>query len=476
MDCKLLVPISTEFHSIFQNAMNELFVNACLCEEATLYFFVIEICENSECVYLVSKDGTIESITLDEKQTTKETIYSYLEEKKVGKKYRLLKRSGIFEGDSEFRVGWVFSSASIDLNRGRFLFHCVCESLDQLFISLLNKVDFAHQMEEIEQCASEWSVYTNYFVQQSVQNAVAKTCQYLHELYAPLNIPLIVRLSGEYYERSECQSNMVLLFSDAVSNMKEADFVYCLDDIQSDQIEGNGIEFIPQKIRLIRKLLQIAQQDLCLVLGEDVERQTFKVLGICKEEFFQDKKQHFPYVKVKFRNHMHWDLLENEVYIFSYRYGQYKIDNEIHKEVLIRKLQEYFGECEDYGDAAESIMSALQQEHGTMIIIMNSADAGNQVKRLGEKEYGLLNVDSRIQKENIQQLSNIDGSVIMDTSGRIYGIGMILDGSVGLEKGNLARGARYNSAVKYSEYLKVRDIKAMSFIISEDRTLDIVYS
>lgn len=479
MDCKFLSPIFTEFHNIFQNTMNELFVNKCFCDEASLYFFVIKTSEEPEAIYFVEKDGTTETVTHNAGQSIKNSIHSYMAKKIGTNNYRLPQACDTFMDTDGFRIACVFSSETMDHNEGRFLFQCVCEDLAALFNNLLaqEKINFTDKPDVIEQIVEKWSVQEHYLIQQSIQNAAAETCQYLQKFYMPLNLPFIIQLSGEYYERSECRSNMVLLFQDAVNSMKKSDFTYYFDNGQSATTAENRIEFIPKNIRLIRKLLQITQQDLCLVLGEDAERQTFKVLGICKESYFENRKSAFPYIKIDFRNHMKWDFYGNGTYIFSYRNGQYKINNQATKELLMGKLQKYFEDSEkDYDTVAEEIMDALLQKHGTMVTIMNRTDAQNQARRLGEKEYGLLNSNPNIQKKNIQQLSNIDGSVIMDTSGKIYGIGMILDGSVGLETGRLARGARYNSTIKYNEYLRNLNVKAMTFIISEDGTLDIQYS
>lgn len=467
MDYNFLTPIFNEFNNIFQDTIRELFINKCLCKEASLYFFVIEI--DSLKIYCANADGLIEDIKCEKNQSVKDAMSSYLAEK-YGKKYWPQKICDIYDHG----IFFAYSSVTVDYCRGRYFFECVCGFLTALFSELLEQIIFIGDSQERKRLVEAWRLQRHYLIQQCIQKAAGKTIQYLQKLYAPLNFAFIDQLSGQYYERSACQSTLILLFRDAVSGLEESDFAYYFDEKQFPDMTESSLELIPPNIRCIRKLLQIAQEGLCLVLGEDADRKIFQAIGICNEGCFQRQNLSFSYIKIYFRGHMQWDFWVNQTYIFSYRNGQYKIDNEVTSEALIGLLQSYFEDYEEnYRDASSIIVYALEQKHGTMVTIMKQSDAEDESRRLGEKEYGLLNVHQEIGIKNIKQFSNIDGSLIMDTSGEIYGIGMILDGYAEMERGSLARGARYNSVIKYNEYLEKRNIKAMTFVISEDGTLDI---
>ena len=69
-------------------------------------------------------------------------------------------------------------------------------------------------------------------------------------------------------------------------------------------------------------------------------------------------------------------------------------------------------------------------------------------------------------------LSAIDGAILIDTSGVCYAIGAILDGVIG-KTGNIARGARYNSAITYVDYEAELKNKSVAIIVSADDTVDI---
>jgi hypothetical protein len=97
----------------------------------------------------------------------------------------------------------------------------------------------------------------------------------------------------------------------------------------------------------------------------------------------------------------------------------------------------------------------IRQKHGTMMVISDRA----------ETESGRLSRQStlieprELTEWEIQAVSSIDGAVLFRHSGICHAIGVILDG-LETEKGYPARGARYNSAVRYlstREYGLVHD-------------------
>lgn len=309
---------------------------------------------------------------------------------------------------------------------------------------------------------------------EGVVEAEVKAGGYLERLFAPLNFQFITGLSGEYYEKSECQSGMIFLFQNAMKELKEIDFLYRFSEIEFDGKKLDEIEFIPSNIRLIRKLLQMTQKNLYLVLGED--KKTFKVLGIAEESVFGGEEYKFPSVIVKCKRHMQWELLVNNTYIFTYKNGNFKIEEELREEYLERKLREYFGEKRTtYKNLIGNVIKSTKQEHGTMLVIMEERDARNEAKRLGCLRYGFPESAPKRFEEGINQLNSIDGSVFLDTSGKIHGIGMILDGDAS-KKGTQARGARYNSALKYRDRLQKEGMRALLLIVSEDGSKEFLYS
>lgn len=473
MKIKRLMCILSYMQDMFQQTMRELFVNEFSCEGTLLHFFVLDGSENFK---YINKEMEVKEFKADRDEIDDEAVKRVLDEIYPGKMY-VSNRSEIFSVESrETEVYWVFFSENLDKNTGRLLLRCVFEELAWHFNECLAFLSGVDKDSEIKKYTSEWSDRSYNLVQDILHEAEVKAGGYLERLFAPLNFQLITGLSGEYYEKSDCQSGMIFLFQNAVKELKETKFLYRFHDIEFEGEKPDEIEFIPSNIRLIRKLLQMTQKDLYLVLGEDEDKKVFKVLGIARKSVFGGEEYKFPKVIVKCKRHMQWELLANNTYIFTYKNGKFKIEQELREEYLERKLCDYFGgERKKYKELIGNLISSTKQEHGTMLVVMEEEDAREEAKRLGCMRYGFPESDPKSFGEGINQLNSIDGSVFLDISGRIHGIGMILDGASS-EKGNPARGARYNSALKYRDSLKKRKIRALILIVSEDASVDFLYS
>ena len=74
----------------------------------------------------------------------------------------------------------------------------------------------------------------------------------------------------------------------------------------------------------------------------------------------------------------------------------------------------------------------------------------------------------------VHSLSAIDGALLVDPQGTCHAIGVILDG-LACAKGTSARGARFNSAVRYVETARQEfGHQCMAIVVSEDGPIDIV--
>ncbi len=75
----------------------------------------------------------------------------------------------------------------------------------------------------------------------------------------------------------------------------------------------------------------------------------------------------------------------------------------------------------------------------------------------------------------IEHITAIDGSVMMSSDGEIVGIGVILDGEPSAECNiNSSRGARYNSAIKYTYSRKQNNVKCIAVVVSEDGDVNFI--
>ncbi len=474
------------FKPVFKDILKQLFTNQCSCEETEIHFFYIKSGPPKSFSFdgIELSDSSTEDGSEDS-DSSHAFMKKYLKDNFGDVKY-ILESKEIERPKGQYaNVHWVLLSECLDSNYGKILL----KSVFQQWVSLLNsQLDLAGEAEDWASLKSDNHFY---LVQSVLQNAAFKAISSLEKLFAPLHVDFISILSGEYYEKSECESNMVFLSDMAVQSLSEEDFLYHLKDIDWRVDYMEGLEFIPQNSRLIRKLLQIAQKDLYLALGKTQDGKSFKVLGICSEKMLWDKRD-FPYIKVEIKRHMQWSLFLNESYIFSFKNGQNVIDRPLHEPYLVKKLTACFGEQDNrYKSLIDNIINSTGQKHGTMLVILEETEARSEAKRLGDSQYGLPEPFPREHAGEINRLNAIDGSVILDTYGKIYGIGMILDGGHPIQnelnsseengkggdeipKGNLARGARYNSGKKYYDFLRASGKKGMILIVSEDGSTDIL--
>ncbi|MCM1088491.1 MAG: hypothetical protein NC419_10060 [Muribaculaceae bacterium] len=455
---------------IFKKVIKDFFIDSWVEEEMEIHALCMQLSRDKKTVYY-DKEQLPETIIQDKlPDIDSKFVKAYVQEK-MGEKDFILEQSqaSVNEG-CLCMIYWIFSFGRLDHNHGKLavktLFRQFAEQLNQL-IANADSENAAIQEEDL------------------IQNTENVIQNELEKLFAPFKATIVQNLSGEYYEKSECQSNLAFLPHGVIESFTPEDFKY--------HFKKNDFSFHDK--RLIRKLLQITQNDLCLVLGADESNRKFEVLGICNKDVLANKMKaadgaDIPYLRVEIKKHMQWDIFLNDKYILTAQNGHYKISYSLQKDYLVQKLTNYFGESEDaYNLLIENILRAKEQKHGTMLVIMEPAVAEKEVRRLGDADYGFAAGEPLVLTEHIEQFGAIDGSIMMDTAGKVYGVGMILDGFSG-EKGNIARGSRYNSALKYPYFGDPqktstgesgslaeirRDLgKVMIVIYSEDGTVDMI--
>lgn len=119
-------------------------------------------------------------------------------------------------------------------------------------------------------------------------------------------------------------------------------------------------------------------------------------------------------------------------------------------------------------DLWDITLEATKQKHGTMLVI--SDDAINESERLGKQCFPLKPL--KLTDKIIQQITAIDGALLLDRDSNCFAIGVILDG-LATEKGDASRGARYNSAIRYYEQFKEKKSLVL-VIISEDGMINLI--
>lgn len=213
--------------------------------------------------------------------------------------------------------------------------------------------------------------------------------------------------------------------------------------------------------RKVRKLLEIASDNLHLYTNGD------NIIGFAKLKGRYDPSCEDLFI-VNFIGAHKWELIHDSHTMMVVEYTNPRLPTlKIDKANFNSTLKRIFNNIsEDNLDSLWKIVnSATEQKHGTLIVI--SKKAQDEAKRL---ENQSTNIEPLLPDEKIiKSITSIDGAVILDASGICYAIGVILDGMAS-PNGTSARGARYNSAVRYVDMHKG---ECVAVVISEDSMVDL---
>ena len=110
--------------------------------------------------------------------------------------------------------------------------------------------------------------------------------------------------------------------------------------------------------------------------------------------------------------------------------------------------------------------SVLDTGYGTTIVVSKEPDS--EIERLGQETLGVK--PGYLAHRDVAQLGRIDGAIFLGPDGRCHAIGVILDG-LATSSGDRARGARFNSAIRYQRSSK---FGTLVIVISDDDTVDLI--
>lgn len=122
-------------------------------------------------------------------------------------------------------------------------------------------------------------------------------------------------------------------------------------------------------------------------------------------------------------------------------------NNEDFEEKFKKCFQKIFKCKKNQANAVWRLVDrAKSQKHGTMLVF--SKNAKKEAQRLNCASFTVES--SSGMGRYMKHITAIDGAVLLDQEGKIYAIGVILDGETPDCGIDMSRGARYNSAIKYS--------------------------
>lgn len=210
--------------------------------------------------------------------------------------------------------------------------------------------------------------------------------------------------------------------------------------------------------RWARKLMQMAKSETALIADYNI------IVGLGD---LSDVSA--PPFSVDFLGHDQWDLRQGEQVLMRCRFGEARLPQEtIGKERFIDNMRRVFDSIDDAAIGRfRTVLDILAQlPHGGSLVI--ASDAASEAKRL--ERQGTVISPTPLSRALIERATLIDGTILADKNGVCHAIGVILDGPASVES-TPSRGSRYNSAVRY---VTAASVPRMAFVISEDRTLDVV--
>ena len=216
--------------------------------------------------------------------------------------------------------------------------------------------------------------------------------------------------------------------------------------------------------RKVRKFLEISDDKSSLISDSAY----IYGLGEMRGKYNPKEESLF---EVKFTSHFHWELLHDNNPLMEVEYREpYLPKDKINRDKFYSDFPRLFNSIskEDIDDLWDIALEATKQKHGTMLVI--SDNALGESERLGKQSFPLKPV--KLTDNLIQQITAIDGAVLIDRNSICYAIGVILDG-LATDKGDSSRGARYNSAIRYYEQFG-KEGGLVLVIISEDGMINLI--
>ncbi len=210
-----------------------------------------------------------------------------------------------------------------------------------------------------------------------------------------------------------------------------------------------------------RKLLELTDHQLGLL----IDGSTIYGLGAVSEEYDGTTEDLFRY-----------NIVEQGVWVMSHhRSPLLRVANghpqlprpRMSASLFVESMRRVFADVDDDDIRAvwRLAQTAVSEGKGTMLVITTAAE--EEAQRLAPQA---LAIDPQmIGSRMLRSLTKIDGAVLLTPDGTCHAVGAILDG-VATGAGDPGRGARYNSAVRYTA---ASSAPCLIVIVSDDGMIDV---
>jgi hypothetical protein len=212
----------------------------------------------------------------------------------------------------------------------------------------------------------------------------------------------------------------------------------------------------------VRKVLELTGDQHALLCDADV----VYGLGRAEGNYVRSRENLFT---VRFLGHATWELAHASAVLMRVTNGlprlpRADLDEDVFRDDLVRT----FGtlDAQRFDRLWSLALAVIRQHRGTTLVI--SERAQEEAVRLGNQALRLDPLP--LVAAHVPLLTAIDGALLIDPDGTCSAIGVILDGRA-TRGGDPARGARFNSAVRYVEGA---DHPCLAMVVSEEGTVDVI--
>ena len=348
------------------------------------------------------------------------------------------------------------------------------EIVEYVLLQLMDKIAADTEMENLENIKENLQPFRkNWYLMGGYAE------YYLKKNDLPL-AERIIELSASRYEGSESEARIYFTKNqlDSSSGMQ-----FPLEEERIIQ---------PQKARMIRKLMELSKRN-AIYLYAQKRKEEFVVTDLVQVK--SDKKDENTESNsisnkkcdtyIKFSGFLCWSVVVGERETLTYRNGRYEVNYSEKNREYMHKIEELEGFV---GNETTKMLNALvkllaKQKHGTIAIVSDyEGNKDSEIKRFCETNRA-VRLDTEFKRtknaedemnwneEQILSLTCIDGALFMDLDGNCFAFSVLLDGKAEI-KGDVGRGARYNSVVNYIKQKKRG--KYIGIIVSEDGMINIV--
>ncbi|MDQ1089436.1 diadenylate cyclase [Siphonobacter sp. SORGH_AS_1065] len=216
--------------------------------------------------------------------------------------------------------------------------------------------------------------------------------------------------------------------------------------------------------RKVRKFLEVCNDETLIVSD------SYRIYGLGKITGTYNANQESLFV-INFKSHYVWEVLHDDKVMMIVDYQIPALPKErIDREDFHVRISRIFKDISegDLNSLWEICTVASEQKHGTMLVISDQAES--EAKRLSNQCFCIK--PRKLEASLMKQITSIDGSVLLDKDSVCYAIGVILDG-MATKNGDSSRGARFNSAIRYYDYV-AKEIPTVIVIVSEDGMIDLI--